>query len=186
MEPARPDKDFKLHLGCGARYLPGWYHIDALEYEHIDEIGPVDRLDSFASGTVSQIYACHVLEHFGRYEYSSVLTEWARVLKPGGVLWLAVPDFQAVARRYAKTRDIHEILGLVVGGQRDIYDFHKIIFDIHNLTETLQQVGFTSVNRYDWRDFLGKDFDDYSRAYLPHLDFEKGQLMSLNVRAIRK
>ena len=39
------------------------------------------------------------------------------------------------------------------------------------------------MQRYDWRDFLPDGFDDYSRCYLPHMDFEHGQLMVLNVTA---
>ncbi len=51
------------------------------------------------------------------------------------------------------------------------------------LENFLLESGFSEVNNYDWRDFLPKDYDDYSRAYLPHLDFEHGHLMSLNLVA---
>lgn len=37
-------------------------------------------------GSIALIYASHLLEHFGRYQYKDVLKEWFRVLQPGGVL----------------------------------------------------------------------------------------------------
>ena len=45
--------------------------------------------------------------------------------------------------------------------------------------------GFSNVERYDWRDFLPPGYDDYSRSYLPHMDFDHGRLMSLNVVAVK-
>ena len=122
----------KLHLGCGVKHIPGWFHVDALDFEHIDHRGPVEDLSFIADGSVSLIYAAHVLEHFGRKTYLDVLKEWRRVLEPGGVLRLAVPDFGAAARLYMSgtlPRGIEDVRGLVSGGQRDKYDFHGMIFD---------------------------------------------------------
>jgi len=47
----------------------------------------------------------------------------------------------------------------------------------------LEKAGFTNISTYDWREFLPDDYDDYSRAYLPHMDFDSGRLMSLNMVA---
>jgi hypothetical protein len=49
----------------------------------------------------------------------------------------------------------------------------------------LEKYGFHNVERYDWRDFLPSGFDDLSRAYIPHLSFNDGVLMSLNVKAVK-
>lgn len=178
----------KLHLGCGSKYIDGFYHIDALPYEHIDHVGPVDRLPQIDSDTVDLIYACHVLEHFGRNEYLHVLEEWFRVLRSGGILRLAVPDFGAVAKLYANGRlagGIQDVTGLCVGGQRDQYDFHKMIFDEELLTRVLREIGFSQVRRWDWRTTEHASLDDYSQSYLPHMDKEHGTLMSLNLEAVK-
>jgi predicted SAM-dependent methyltransferase len=178
----------KLHLGCGSKHIDGFYHIDALPYEHIDHVGRVDKLPQIESNSVELIYACHVLEHFGRNEFRSVLNEWFRVLRPGGVLRLAVPDFGAVARTYVRgelARGIEDVVGLCVGGQRDEYDFHKMIFDEALLTRVLRDVGFSQVRRWDWRQTEHADMDDYSQSYLPHMDKEHGTLMSLNLEAVK-
>jgi len=49
----------------------------------------------------------------------------------------------------------------------------------------LEDADFSGVAKYDWREFLPPDYDDYSRAYLPHMDFENGRQMSLNVVATK-
>jgi predicted SAM-dependent methyltransferase len=178
----------KLHLGCGPKEIPGFFHVDALDYAHVDHRGPVDDLAFIPDGTVKLIYACHVLEHFGRREYMGVLAEWFRVLERGGVLRLAVPDFAACARLYVEGRlpeGIDAIRGLVCGGQKDEYDYHKIIFDEQQLTADLRAVGFTEVRRWDWRQTEHAALDDYSQSYLPHMDKENGTPMSLNLEAVK-
>jgi len=176
----------RLHLGCGVKHIPGYFHIDALDYPHVDHIGPVDNLDFIADATVDHIYACHLLEHFGRKEYAAVLKEWRRVLKKGGTLRLAVPDYEACARLYVDGKlpdGLPTILGLMMGGQRDQYDFHKMVFDERSLTSYLKDAGFSKVYRWNWRETEHAGMDDYSQAHLPHMDKENGRLVSLNLEA---
>ncbi|MGP1282793.1 MAG: methyltransferase domain-containing protein [Parasphingopyxis sp.] len=178
----------KLHLGCGSKHIEGFFHVDALDYPHVDHQGPADDLSFIESDTVGLIYACHILEHFGRAEYMDVLREWHRVLRPGGVLRLAVPDFAACARLYAEgalERGIEDIRGLLCGGQRDEYDYHKIIFDEERLADDLKTVGFAETRLWDWRETEHSDLDDYSQSYLPHMDKDNGTLMSLNIEAVK-
>lgn len=176
----------KLHLGCGVKHLPGWVHVDALAYPHVDHVGPVESLPFAEDGSVDLIYACHVLEHFGRNEVAGVLAEWRRVLKPGGALRLAVPDFAACAELYVagKLTSLNDIMGLLMGGQRDQYDYHKVLFDEASLTAALTASGFASVRRWDWRETEHTDMDDYSQAYLPHMDKFAGRLVSLNLEGV--
>lgn len=177
----------KLHLGCGPRHIPGFIHVDAQPADHVDIVGPVERLP-MENGTVSLIYASHVLEHFGRHEYKAVLKEWFRVLEPGGVLRLSVPDFAACATIYYENGladGLSGLVGLIIGGQRDEYDFHKMIFDENFLRRELLDVGFKEVRRWNWRSTEHADIDDYSQAHIPHLQKETGKLMSLNIEAVK-
>ena len=177
----------KLHLGCGPRHIAGWYHVDALPLAHVDHVGPVDDLAWIPDGAVGIIYASHVLEHFGRHAYMNVLREWRRVLRPGGVLRVAVPDFGAAARLYASDalpRGIEDVRGLMSGGQKDEYDFHFNVFDEASLTVALSDAGFASVRRWDWRTTEHAHIDDFSQAYLPHMDKVNGTLVSLNLEGI--
>ena len=175
----------QLHLGCGDKFIPGFIHIDARKFPHVDHVAPVDDLSLFKDGSVSLIYASHLLEHFSRHETARVLKEWNRALKRGGILRLAVPDFEAITARYDKTGDLDEVLGLLYGGQTYKENFHYTTFDFKRLSRLLKEAGFRKVERYDWRKTVHKDYDDFSQAYLPHMDKEHGTLMSLNVEATK-
>jgi len=47
-------------------------------------------------------------------------------------------------------------------------------------------MGFCDVRVYDWKSTEHFYVDDYSQAYLPHMDKTNGKLMSLNVEATKK
>jgi len=136
-----------LHLGCGKVYIPGFVHIDVRKFEHVDHVTSVDNLDMFADNSVDLVYACHLLEHFHRNQTEGVLAEWYRVLRPGGVLRIAVPDFEAVTKIYHATGDLGRILGLVTGRQDYEYNTHYMIFDFNSLSNLLRNVGFQNISR---------------------------------------
>lgn len=173
----------KLHLGCGKKIIKDHINIDAIQVSKEIAIDDVATLNTISNETVDQIYACHVLEHFGRHEYTHVLKAWFSKLKPGGILFVAVPDFDAIISRYNETKNIDELIGLCWGGQKNEYDYHKIGFNMKSLTKDLCSAGFVDIEKYDWRSSEYAGFDDYSKSYLPHMDFVNGTLMSLNVKA---
>lgn len=174
-----------LHLGCGKKFIPGFVHIDVRKFDHSDYVCQLDRLKMFGDNTVDLIYCSHVLEHFKRYECEGALKEWHRILKPCGVLRLAVPDFEAIVEVYRKYKDVELLMGLLYGGQDYQYNYHHVVFDFEYLSKLLTRVGFTDIRRYDWRDTVHRDYDDYSQAYIPHMDKEHGILMSLNVECVK-
>lgn len=175
----------KLHIGCGQKFLSGYKHMDVMDSEHIDFVCDARELKMIPDGSVSEIYACHILEHVKRNEVSDVLREWNRALKPGGEIRIAVPDFEAVVEEYLVTRDLMCLQGLLYGGQTYDYNFHYQAFDFRMMKGLLEDVGLSDVQRYDWWNFLPRGYDDFSRAYLPHMDVDNGRLMSLNLKATK-
>lgn len=181
----------KLHLGCGKRYLPGFIHVDLDDFPFIDYRHGIDKLPMFKDNSADEIYACHAFEYFDRPTAMKVLKEWKRVLKNGGVVKLALPDFQSITKIYLKYKDLDQrgILGPLYGrieikvGRKMGYVYHKTAYDFKSLKKLLLGVGFKNIKRYSWRKFLPKDYDDFSRAYIPHMDEKKGILISLNVQA---
>ena len=95
----------RLHLGCGTTVLPGWINIDRVARAP----GVVTDLDSttlpYPDGTVDEVLAEHVFEHFSFAEEGLVWMEMARVLRPGGRLTLEVPDFEWVCATFLAARD---------------------------------------------------------------------------------
>lgn len=182
----------KLHLGCGKRYIPGFVHIDLNDFPHIDYKQDIRSLPMIKSDSVDLIYFCHGIEYFDRIEIVDVLKEWKRVLKKGGVLRLAMPDFEALVKVYIKYKDLNKVLGPLFGrweinetSKKAEVLYHKTVYDFESVKKTLESSGFTLVRRYDWRKTVNKDYDDYSQAYVPHMDKEHGLLISLNVEAVK-
>ena len=174
----------RLHLGCGKRILPGYVNIDILQTSGVDAICDLRNLP-YEDNSVDFIYSCAAIEHFGRREWKGVLAHWFSKLKPGATLRLSTADFRQACERYFEKGNIDELLGFIVGGQKDEYDWHGMVFDFESIKRGLEEVGFLNARRYDWRETdIGKmGFDDYSQAYLPHMDKEHGRLMMLNVEA---
>lgn len=181
----------KLNVGCGNRKMHGFVNVDIREDIEPDVVCDVSKI-SEKFENVDLIYACHVLEHFpekpflfSKTTWKDVLTDWHKALRPGGTIRLSVPDLEAVCNRYVKTKDLAEIKTFFFGGQKYDYDYHFCGWDYPTLKSALESLGFADVRLYDWRKTEHCFVDDYSQAYLPHMDKNKGQLMSLNVEATK-
>ena len=185
------DVNMNLHLGCDKRFIPGFVHIDLADYPHIDHRHDIRSLPMIHDGTVDLIYVCHAMEYFDRVEVPEVLHEWRRVLRAGGILRLAVPDFEALVRVYQQYGELSVIHGPLYGrwpittpsGEQCLY--HRTVYDFEGLRRVLESARFTNVHRYDWRTTIHRDYDDYSQAYVPHMDKDHGTLISLNVEATK-
>ena len=94
----------KLHLGCGSVLLPGWTNVDLDDIPEIDVQDDVRTLTKIKDNSCDIIYASHVLEHFGRKEFESILKVWNKKLKINGILRLAVPDFEKAIEWYNDTK----------------------------------------------------------------------------------
>lgn len=190
----------KLHLGCGDKDLKGYTGVDLADTPAVKVRADVKKLP-FEDNSAEVIYASHVFEYFdncckledGSTEAANVLKEWYRVLAHGGVLRLAVPSFDDIVKVYLKHRNLKKgggVTGPIYGHWpipgTDMKVRHQALYDYPYLYELLTAAGFHHVRTWDWRKvFIGenKGFDDYSQAYIPHMDTENGILISLNVEA---
>lgn len=174
----------KLHLACGQRnFGTDWIHIDGdYKREHIHSQN-ITHLP-FVHESADLIYCSHAIAYFDRDEILRVLKEWYRVLKTGGILRLATPDFKVLTQLYIdKTITLDQMIGPLYGrwpmGNQTIY--HRTTYDFDSLKAVLETVGFKDVKLYDWRETEHAEHDDHSQAYIPHMDKENGTLVSLNV-----
>lgn len=135
------DTPIRLNLGAGDTPLDGYTNLDR-KMGH--EVFPLEYDD----GTVDEIRASHVLEHFSHQEAGQVLQHWVNKLAPGGVLKIAVPDFQLVARHYLAGTPIN-VQGFVMGGHIDANDKHGVIFDEETLREAMAACGLINIDRWE-------------------------------------
>lgn len=170
----------KINLGCGWRdFGKDWIHIDGGDYPHLDSNDIINL--PYGKDTIGLIYASHVLEYFDRLEAIDVLTEWKRVLKKGGTLQLAVPDFEAMVLMYNNKLPLDMFEGTMYGrmfmGNDKIY--HKTIYDYESLKGLLISMGFIHIKFFDSK------YDDYSQATRPKINGKKIPI-SLNVECTKK
>jgi hypothetical protein len=88
------------NLGCGSRYHPDWLNFDlnatAPGVQSCDLLGGVPLPDDHCDA----VFNSALLEHLPPEASSRFLLECRRILKPGGLFRLGVPDLERIARLY--------------------------------------------------------------------------------------
>lgn len=170
-----------LNLGSRNRSIPGFLNMDIDQHDGVDIVGDISDLSRFEDKSVPAIYASHVLEHFPHVKTLSVLKEWSRVLRPGGILYVAVPDFKRSIQIYQTAPEGlgDWVINYLWGDQGYPTAFHYVGFDVHRLTKLLKEAGFSEVSRID--NFPIGDPKDCSRK----VSTFDNQPVSLNMVAIK-
>jgi predicted SAM-dependent methyltransferase len=142
----------KLHIG-GAQARAGWEVLDVRPAAHVDHVGDARDLSRFADGAFGEIYASHVLEHFDYVEeLPAVLAEWHRVLAPGGVLRLSVPDIDILAhlllqRHRLDVNQRFQVMRMMFGGHTHQHDHHRVGLNQDFMAAYLSRAGFERLER---------------------------------------
>lgn len=177
----------KINLGCGWRnFGSDWIHIDGGGYDHLDSKDIFNL--PYEDNSIDLIYASHVIEYFDRNKIIPILNKWKTKLKTGGILRLAVPNFEEIAKLYiTEGYDLDKFLGPLYGRMKmgDQWIYHKTTYDFKSLSKVLTKCGFSGITYYNWQDTDHAQYDDHSQAYIPHMDKENGTLISLNIEAIK-
>ena len=94
----------------------------------------------YADGTVDEIRASHILEHFSHKHSLDVMRHWVAKLKPGGRLRVAVPDFEQIAKRYLNGEPF-DVQGYTMGSHANEHEHHGAIFDAETVREMFLTCG---------------------------------------------
>lgn len=179
------EKDICLHLGCGGTIIKEknriWINIDVQKFSGVDRIMRIFPL-KFKANFATLIYASHCLDHIEEGKLK-VLKDWVKILKPGGVLRLSVPDFEKMVELYQKEKDIDLIKGCVCGRGDKRVHCHSILFDYKKLKNLMEEAGLEAVHRWSPRHQTHRNFFDMSQAMTCNIP------ISLNLegfKAIRK
>ena len=82
----------RLKVGSAARARDGFLSVDVRDDSGADVIADMRALPDSLIGQVDEIYSRHAVEHLSRSDAKDALTNWKRILKPGGRLHVIVPD----------------------------------------------------------------------------------------------
>ena len=89
-----------LHVGCGVSPLPAWMaDCDETRLDIDPGVQPdvvASMLDMGEIGGFDVVYSSHALEHVYPHEVPVALAEMFRVLKPGGLAIVVVPNLDGV------------------------------------------------------------------------------------------
>jgi SAM-dependent methyltransferase len=197
-----------VQYGCGASSPPGWLNFDASPTLRLQCLPGVGRLFRngvrfpdgarygdickglpLADGAADGIYASHVLEHLSLADFTIAVRNTFRLLKPGGLFRLVVPDLAGRARLYLQRLDRADAqanssfmrsagLGAERRGQgitdlaRAIFGntAHRWMWDETSLTAALREAGFIDIRRCRFNDCADPAFravEDASRFFDP-------------------
>ncbi len=172
-----------VQYGCGWSAPEGWQNFDAsptLRFERIPilgrmymkndtrfpenvRFGDIVRGLPIADGSVQGLYASHVLEHLSLADFRVALANSFKLLAPGGVFRLIVPDLRERARRYvasstpdaashfmvsthlghvARPKGLLASIKAMLGNSN-----HLWMWDEEAMTEELHKAGFTAIRR---------------------------------------
>ena len=216
----------KYNMGCGSIRPEGWINVDSsvtslvrrLPYGQsiVSKFGkkkvvgaPVvymnlsNKWRGIGDQTAEIVYASHLFEHITLKGRTVFLREAFRVLKPGGVIRLVVPDLELHARNYIHDLDqgntkaneqflwslnlhregqypsgkkIHQFLGYLQGYPHQ----HKYMYDQYSLSELLTKCGFTQIQKSN---FGESHYSEAIREVEYNTDLSYGS--SLYLEAIR-
>jgi len=89
-----------LNIGCGNRIHNDWVNIDKAPASQSVRQCDVENGLPFSDCSFDVVYHSHVLEHFTVNDAPQFLAECHRVLKPGGLIRVVVPDLEQIVLCY--------------------------------------------------------------------------------------
>lgn len=131
----------KINVGAGDTVIPGFTPLDI-------KTGTDIRKLPYEDGSVDVVYASHVLEHLPFGEIYPAMKEMARVLRPHGEMWVAVPDMSKTTKEWNEINRTF-MARVIMGGQTDENDYHKSCFDQDMLRRAMNAVGIGMVTTFD-------------------------------------
>jgi predicted SAM-dependent methyltransferase len=144
-----------LRLNIGGEVAhEGWKIFNIQPGPHVNFVGNCLDLSQFSDGSVSELYLSHVLEHLDyRKEAFTALTEFRRILVPGGRLMIGVPDLDVLCHLmlapFFAAQSKYYVMRMIYGGQENAYDYHKGGYNFAFLHSCLVDRGFERIKRVE-------------------------------------
>ncbi len=159
-------KNLKLHIGSGPYVLEDWINLDIYPAQLSTNV--LWGLP-FTTGQCQFVFLSHLLEHlFYPTDAMSLLEDIHRILAPGGVVRIVVPDIEQCIRAYqdnntgffqqriehwgagdGQATRLEHFLAYAGAGPDPawLFEAHKFGFDYETLERALQRVGFKNIAR---------------------------------------
>jgi SAM-dependent methyltransferase len=144
----------RLNLGCGPAARPGWINVDRRPAPGLDARADARQLP-FPDRSFDVVVASHVLQDLPYPDVRAALSQIRRVLRPGGVLRLGLPDLERAVRAWIDNDRRYFYIGdedaTSIGGklclQISWYGSVRTPFTWDFIEELAYRAGFRSVKR---------------------------------------
>lgn len=175
----------RLNWGCGHSGEPGWINSDQKDGPGIDISSDIRDGLPPETGSIDYAVSIHALPEVPYPDLIPILKEFHRVLKPGGILRLALPDLNKGIEAYRQgDRDYFLIPDEEVrsiGGKLVVqllwYGWSRTLFTHDFVEELLSKAGFKSVSRCSYR--------ETKSSYKGTVELDNRERESLFIEAIR-
>ena len=159
-------KNLQLHIGSGPYNLAGWINLDIFPAQLSTNV--LWGLP-FTDGQCRYVFLSHLLEHlFYPTDAMALLQEIYRILEPGGVVRIVVPDIEQCIRAYQENNKeffqqriehwgagdgnatrLEHFLSYAGAGPDPawLFEAHKFGYDFETLERALQRAGFKTITR---------------------------------------
>lgn len=168
----------RLNLGCGPRAVTGWTNVDyalGARLGRIPLLGPalagafeaqwdrdivihdLTKRFPWPDDSIEACYSSHTLEHLSREDGRRFLAETHRVLKPGGIVRIVVPDLDCLVAHYrageVRSVEFVEKLGVLYSNHKTglkralspLVEFpHRCMYNTQDLVALLDELGFAA------------------------------------------
>ncbi len=114
-----------------------------------------------------KIISIATLEHFNVNDVRFILSEFFRLLKPGGSVEIGVPSLNKICKQYQEHGCDDVVLRYLHGGLKDKYDVHFFVVDAARFIQELESVGFVKGREEQY------DFPRHSKDYMMKIVAEK-------------
>jgi len=145
----------RLNWGCGPNPPPGWINADLLHGSGIDISQDIREGLPLECNSIEYIVSIHALQDLPYLDVVPALQELRRVLKPGGVLRLSLPDLERAIAAYLRNdpgyfyipdNESETISGKLIV-QMTWYGSNRMMFTWEFARELLLRAGYSSVTR---------------------------------------
>jgi predicted SAM-dependent methyltransferase len=162
--------ELRLHLGCGGVRKEGWVNIDLLG-DPVDIAWDLAKPLPFEDGAVDAVFHEHLLEHLPLSAGISFSKEVVRVVRPGGIVRVGVPDAGRLLRSYVDPSDDYldrnhpgRPTRLLAAQELFYWHRHVTMYDAETLAMVLEAAGLEQVTERPFGDSdLGQAPDTDSR-----------------------
>lgn len=168
-----------LNLGCGNTFHKDWINIDFVSKSKYVKAHDLLEGIPFKNNSIDVVYHSHVLEHFSKSDGIEFLRECKRVLNRNGIIRIAVPDLEIIAKEYLKNLDL-AIKGDI--GAKQNYEWIKLeLFD-----QMIRNVSGGEMKQYLFQENIPNESYVYNRIGMEGKNLRKSYLNKIKKSKTKK